>query len=116
MIRFTTVNRDTIEIDLKNGYKVVALSCWKRDEEKYLVTLMIHENTIDMWSLIEKAENLEFKDSDSKSIKFDIAHKVEKMLQDGFFDYYINRCKYYQKCFEKGNTIFEKERLGTSNE
>lgn len=112
MLRFRSLNRDTIEIDLRNNYKVIALSCWDRNEEKYIIRLMLHEKTIDMWSLVEKAENLEFKDSDFKTIKVDIANKVEEMLKDGFFDYYIKRYQYEQKCFDKGNEFFEKERLG----
>lgn len=112
MLRFKSLNRDTIEIDLRNNYKVIALSYWDRDKEKYIVRLMLHEKTIDMWSLVEKAENLEFKDSDFKTIKVDITNKVEEMLKDGFFDYYIKRYQYEQKCFDKGNEFFEKKRLG----
>ena len=48
----------------------------------------------------------------SKIINKAILKHVATLLSDGFFDYYINRYEYEMKCFDVGNNLAEKERLG----
>lgn len=112
MLRYEIINRDTIEVDLQNDYKVIAIARWSRKENKYYVTLMIHEKSVDNWSLIEKAERIPL-ESDVKSIKKDMAALVTNLLTEGFFNEYIERYEYELKCFDRGNTFFEEERLNT---
>ena len=109
-------SNDIITIDLHNGYTIIAIKSWNPDEHKYIVQLMLKENTVDKWDLIEKAESLEF-DVDYKIINKAILKHIATLLSDGFFDYYIGRYKYELKCFDIGNEIVEnveKERLGDS--
>ena len=40
------------------------------------------------------------------------SQKVEKLFASGLFDYYISRYEYELKCFDRGNDLFERERLG----
>lgn len=112
MLRYEIINRDTIEVDLQNDYKVIALARWNHKEKKYYATLMIHEKSVDNWSLIEKAERIPL-ESDVKSIKKDMAVLVTELLTEGFFKEYIERYEYELKCFDRGNTFFEEERLNT---
>lgn len=112
MLRYEIINRDTIEVDLQNDYKVIAIAKWSRKENKYYTTLMIHEQSVDIWSLIEKAERIPL-ESDVKSIKKDMATLVTNLLTNGFFKEYIERYEYELKCFDRGNTFFEEERLNT---
>lgn len=114
MLKYKILNRDTIEVNLENNYKIIALAHWDNIKKQYYVTLMIHEKSIDNWSLIEKAENMPI-ESDIKSIKRDMALLVTNLLTDGFFKYYIDRYEYELKCFEKGNAFFETERLNNKN-
>lgn len=114
MLRYETINRYTIEVDLQNDYKVIALARWHNNEKKYYITLMIHEQSVDNWSLIEKAERIQLK-SDVKSIKKDMAALVTDFLTEGFFKEYIERYEYELKCFDRGNELFEKERMDTGN-
>lgn len=114
MLRYEIINRDTIEVDLQNDYKVIALARWNHKENKYYVTLMIHEQTVDNWSLIEKAERIPL-ESDVKSIKKDMATLVTNLLTEGFFKKYIERYEYEMKCFDRGNELFEEERMGIKN-
>ena len=104
-------SNDVITIDLHNGYTVIAIKSWKPDDQKYIVQLMLKENTVDKWDLIEKAESLEF-NVGHKIINSAILKHVATLLSDGFFDYYIKRYEYELKCFDIGNEIAEKERLG----
>lgn len=103
--------KDILTIDLHNDYSVIAIKIWKPEEHKYVVQLMLKENTVDKWDLIEKAESLEF-NVDYKIINKAILKHVATLLSDGFFDYYIKRYEYELKCFDIGYEIAEKERLG----
>ena len=103
-------NKDILLIDLYNGYTIVAIKIWNSDKHKYIVELRIKENTIEKWDLIEKAEALEF-DVDYKIINKAILKQVSDLLSEGFFEYYIDRYEYENKCIEKGNEIYENEIL-----
>ena len=102
--------KDILTIDLHNHYTVIAIKSWNQDEKKYTDQLMHKEKTVDKWDLIEKAESLEF-NVDYKIINKAILKHVATLLSDGFFDYYIDRYEYELKCFDRGNSIIEKERL-----
>lgn len=103
-------SKDILLIDLHNGYTIVAIKIWNSDKHKYIVELRIKENTIEKWDLIEKAESLEF-EVDYKVINKVILKRVSELLSEGFFNYYIERYEYENKCIEKGNEIYENETL-----
>lgn len=98
-----------IAIDLHNGYTTIAI-IGKDENDAYDVQLMLKENTVDKWDLIEKAEHITIH-SDEKRIYSAILKTVGTYLQEGFFDYYINRYEYELKCFDIGNEIEEKKRV-----
>ena len=98
-----------IAIDLHNGYTTVAI-IGKDENEDYDVQLMLKENTVDKWDFIEKAEHLMFA-IDEKRLNAAILKKVATLLNEGFFDYYINRYEYELYCFDIGNEIEENKRL-----
>ena len=100
-----------ITIDLHNGYTVIAISTWDTEKKCYIVTLLLKDNTIDTWKLIEDAELLEFNTTE-KLINSAILKHVATLLEENFFDYYINRYEYELKCFDLGNDIYEKEMIG----
>ena len=102
-------SNDVIMIDLHNGYTVIAVTGFDAENRVYTTTLFLKENTIDTWKLIENAENLEFH-ANHNTINSAILKQVSTFLQEGFFDYYIQRYEYEMKCFDKGNSIYEKER------
>ena len=104
-------SNDVITIDLHNGYTVIAVTGFDVETKTYITTLFLKENTIDTWKLIENAENLEFH-ANHNTINSAILKQVSTFLQEGFFDYYIQRYEYEMKCFDKGNSIYEKERIG----
>ena len=102
-------SNEIITIDLHNGYTVIAISTG--ENSSYITTLFLKENTIDTWKLIENAENLEFH-ANNKTINSAILKQVSTFLEEGFFDYYIQRYEYEMKCFDIGDEIKQKERLG----
>ena len=104
-------SNEVITINLHNGYSVIAVTGFDTENGVYATTLFLKDNTIDTWKLIENAENLEFH-ANQNTINSAILKKVSEFLKEGFFDYYIERYKYELKCFDRGNEIIEKERLG----
>ena len=104
-------SNDVITIDLHNGYTVIAVTGFDIENGIYTTTLFLKDNTIDTWKLIENAENLEFH-ANHNAINSAILKQVSTFLQEEFFNYYIQRYEYEMKCFDKGNSIYEKERLG----
>ena len=99
-----------ITIDLHNDYTVIAI-IGKDENGNYDVQLMLKENSVSKWDVIEKAEHIIIH-SDEKRICSAILKIVGTYLQEGFFDYYINRYEYELKCFDLGNDVLKKERLG----
>ena len=97
--------KDIITIDLHNDYTIVAI-IGKSENDTYDVQLMLKENTIDKWDLIDKAEHLTFNATEN-TIYSAILKQVAIFLEEGFFDYYVNRYEYELKCFDIGNEIME---------
>ena len=112
MLRYKNV--PSIEFNLKYDYdidySIKADFVYSKATNKYYVSLHIRHNQIHMWNLMGKFENMTF-DSDIKSIKSDIADYVTSIVEKRELDYYIMRCEYEQKCFDRGNDLFEEERL-----
>ena len=110
MLRYEIIGNIALNIDLHNGYSVMAIAKWDRDTEKYATTLYLKNNkfNINHFDLIEDFENFEL-DSDIKTVKPDITAIVTELLSDGFFNKYIKRYEYEQKCFEIGNDYIENQ-------
>lgn len=107
--KFNNTN-NVITIDLHNGYTVIAVTGFDIENKVYTITLFLKDNTVDTWKLIEKAENLVFH-ANQNTINSAILKQVSAFLQEGFFDYYIQRYEYEMKCFDKGNDLVEREHL-----
>lgn len=103
--------KDILTIDLHNDYTIIAIKSFKPDKRKYDVEFRITEDTVDKWDLIQEMESVEFY-TDYKTINKAILKHISTLLSDGFFDYYIQRYEYEIKCFDRGNALFENERMG----
>ena len=106
-------SNDVIIIDLHNGYTVIAITGFNAENKVYTTTLFLKENTIDRWELIEMADKIEFR-ANQNTINSAILKQVSVFLEEGFFDYYIQRYEYEMKCFDVGNDLAESERLNAS--
>jgi len=95
-----------IIIDLHNGYSVVAANGWDREEKNYKVSLFLKDNGIDTLSLIEEAKAVEIR-ADYKTVNAAVLRRVSEFLETEFFDPYIERAMYEQKCFDIGNMVIE---------
>lgn len=106
--------KNILVIDLHNNYSIIAIKIWDYENEKFIVELHIKDNRIDNWDLIEEAESLEF-NVDYRIINKAILKHVADLLSSGFFNYYIERYKYEQDCFNVGNEYYESKRLDNNN-
>lgn len=93
---------NVIVIDLHNGYSVIAI--WSQDENEFPVTLHLKENSIDRWDLI--VDDWKFT-ATRGTINAAILRTVADSLEDGFFEPFIERCKYYIECENIGSEIKE---------
>ena len=100
-------SNEIIAIDLHNGYTVIAVSTWNNETRLYTTTLFLKNNTIDRWELIEKAENLEFH-ANQNTINSAVLKQVSTFLEEGFFDYYIQRSYCYECCITNNiDSVYE---------
>lgn len=106
-------NKNILTIDLHNDYTVIAIKTFNKDKNIYTVDFMLKENTVSKWDVIEKTQDIEF-DATSKSINSAILKQVATFLNEGFFDYYIQRYEYEMKCFDVGNDLAESDRLANN--
>ena len=106
-------SNDVIMIDLHNGYSVIAVTGFDAENRIYNTTLFLKDNTVDNWKLVEQSDKLEFH-ANQNTINSAILKQVSIFLEEGFFDYYIQRYEYEMKCFDVGNDLAESERLNAS--
>lgn len=109
-LRWNKVNDNTITIDLRNGYTVMAMSRWEPKTQSYITSLYLKDNTIDTLQLILDAEELEFH-ANYKTVNSAILKYVGTCLDEGFFEPYIENYAFEQKCIDSGYTLAEKERM-----
>ena len=106
-------SNDVIMIDLHNGYSVIAVTGFDAENRIYNTTLFLKDNTIDTWKLVEQADKLEFH-ANQNTINSAILKQISVFLEEGLFDYYIQRYEYEMNCFDVGNDLAESERLNAS--
>ena len=96
-----------------NGYSVECRYKYDTEKEKYLLSMWLKRNDIDVRFKIDSHKiDTQYISGEKESIKQNICKIVEQASLSGFFDYYINQYEYICKCFDRGNELFEKERLG----
>lgn len=106
-LRYEKMNDNVVTIDLQNEYTVIAI-IGRHTENSSFFTLFLKDNQIDDWKLIEDVVvDIPHK---SKNVYTYLLKWVDIKLEEGFFDFYIDRCKYEMACFERGNELFESER------
>lgn len=109
-LSFTRKADSVICIDLHNNYSIIATSTYIFDEQKYKVALYLKHNELDLIQSMDDFEEIEFV-ATSKTIYPAILKSISSLLSEGKFNLYIHRYEYIMRCFERGNSEIEKERL-----
>lgn len=95
------------------GYSVECRYQYDKTKEKYLLSMWLKRNDIDNTFKIDSQEiDTQYIAGTKENIRQNICKIVEQLSLSGFFNYYIECFEYTVKCFDKGNEIFESEKLG----
>lgn len=94
---------DILEIDLKDGYSIIAIKGWDNSSHCYNVEFMLHEKSIDKLELIETIKFY----ATPANINSAILKQTSVFLHKGFFEYYIKRFEYEGRCFNIGEELVE---------
>lgn len=103
-------NPNAISIDLLNGYSVIAISGENKEQECYISTLYLKENSIETLRLIGCADKLIFPKSElTHGINFAILKAVSDFLDGDTLQYYIDQYELEEELIEKGIVQTEKK-------
>lgn len=106
----------TLEIDLSEfGYKNYKAECtyrFHKNKEKYSLSMnLCHKKLGDKMKLSSKGIDTQYISGTRETIEENICRIVHQMCIRKSLDYYIERYEYELACFERGNELFETERL-----
>lgn len=107
----------TIRIQLPEecGYKDYSVKCtykYNKTKEKYSLSMWLKRDDIDDDFKIDSQEiDTQYIPGNREIIEDNICRIVEQASLSGYFNYYIERFEYTYDCFDRGNELFEKERL-----
>lgn len=101
----------TISFVLPNQYKGYVVDCtykYIKDMNKYALNMWLRRADIDnRLQICSQETTVQYITSDKENIQNDIARLIEQAANSTFFDDYITRFEYYDKCFTYGNDYFE---------
>lgn len=101
----------TISFVLPNQYKGYVVDCtykYIKDMNKYALNMWLRRTDIDnRLQICSQETTVQYITSDKENIQNDIARLIEQAANSTFFDDYITRFEYYDKCFTYGNDYFE---------
>lgn len=104
-----------IEIKLPDNkdYSVECRYQYDKSKDKYLLSMWLKRKDIDDKFKIESQKiDTQYISGTKETIRQNICNIVEQASLSGFFNYYIELYEYTQKCFDRGDELFEAERLG----
>lgn len=110
-----------ITIDLsKWGYDGYFVECTYRfikKDEKYALSVYLNRNDLeDKLKLTSKNIDTQYIQSTKENIVENICEIIHHMAVQEDFDYYVDCYEYELACFERGNELFEQERLAKLND
>lgn len=111
----------TIEIGLPKecGHEDYSIECtyrYDKEKEQYMVSMWLKRYDIDDKFKIEsQGIDTQYISETKENIRQNICKIVEQISLSGFFDYFIERYEYTYTCFDRGNELFEKERMDNAS-
>lgn len=117
---------NTLTIDLSDfGYENYFTECtyhFDKQEGKYSLSMWINRNDMeDRMRLSSKKVDTQYISGTKETIVENICRVVHQAATvadengERYFDYFIERYEYELACFERGNELFEQERLKQIN-
>lgn len=117
---------NTITIELSDfGYESYIVECayhFDKHEDKYALSMWLNRTDLeDRMKLSSKKVDIQYIPGTRKTIVENICrivHQAATVENDNgvrYFDYFVERYEYELACFDRGNELFEKERLAKLN-
>ena len=117
---------NTLIIELSDfGYENYFVECayrFDKHEDKYALSMWLNRNDIeDRMMLSSKKVDTQYIPGTRETIAENICrivHHAATIENDNgvrYFDYFVERYEYELVCFDRGNELFEKERLAKLN-
>lgn len=95
----------TLSVKLpRTDYKVYMMANYSKETDTYHTKLYIMRNDVEDLNLID--DEYEFK-SNFATLKQDMVTYITEKFDKGYFDYFIDRYEYQQKCFDNGVEVVE---------
>ena len=111
----------TIEFDLPVtcGFKNYSVECiyrYDKKEKKYALSMWLKRRDIpNKHAIISQGIDTQFISGTRETIKRNICLIIKQALISGFFSRYIQDFEYIYECFDKGNALFERQRIEAAN-
>lgn len=94
------------------GYSVKCTYKYNKAIKKYRLSMWLKRDNIDDEFKIDSQEiDTQYISGTPENIIDNICRIVEYASLSGYFNHYIERFKYTYDCFERGDELFEQERL-----
>lgn len=109
----------TVEINISElgypGYSVECTYYFDKKKDKYSLSMWLTRKDTEMKIAIGTKIDTQYISSEKDNVRNNISLIIEQAAQSGFFDEYIQKYEYMLSCFDRGNTLYEEERLGENN-
>ncbi len=111
----------TIKFNLTRwGYENYFAECayhFDKYKGKYSLSMWLNRNDVeDRMRLSSKKVDTQYISGTKETIIENICRVVHQACMSKYFNYFIERYEYELKCFERGNELFEQERLNKTND
>ncbi len=114
MLRYEPIGQSVISVDLHNGYIVMGIAKWYKEQELYRLSLYIREKTTYMWDLMDEFDEVKLLDSNKRTINRDMANFITEQCHNKKIEYYVKRYEEFLDRCELGTEIMEKRRTDAS--
>ena len=109
-----------IEINIsKWGYENYIIECtyhFSKSKGKYSLSMWLNRSDMeDRMKLSSKKVDTQYISGTKDTIVENICRVVHQACLSGYFNHFIERYEYELSCFERGNALFEEERLNHDN-
>lgn len=97
------------------GYEDYYAECMYRyikSKEKYALSVRLYRYDIDdQMKISNQGIDTQYISGTKDTIEENICRVIHEMCVNKHFDDYVERYEYYLNCFDRGNELFEKERI-----
>ena len=109
-----TYEGETVSVDLENGFIVTAIAKWHNEEKVYYAKFYINHKEVDLLDFVEEGIRIE---AEMKNLRVTIAQYITNKLDEGFYDFYMNRFNEQMEIFDIGTEIYDaKDKKVTAND